>query len=341
MTMIPPRRTMRFGRGHAFHRLVEVAVEGVSAVRRHDEIEGRVDHAYRGGLHVRTGGIVGLGQRAGKDGGHLTGPVDGDVEGEVRRGQRGGGPHEVVHRVARPRHEGGPGIGNAARVVCLQDGRGGGEPRADRLRPAAETGEEVRLDEAGHDAQVGLDVVALQQHRRPVHLAYGNVRRARRVVVDDGVAPDDLGPDELLHLGWRGLAVGPGGAQQRDALVGHPAASQLGQQRRQHGAVRHRARQVGEDDGDARRARRQLLQWPPGPRPSQCRGDRRCLVRQTGLVHRDDDLGAVRDLDRGPVAAVGQLDAHGQGASGLAPGSDSVAASTATATWSTRGRSPR
>ena len=75
-----------------------------------------------------AGGIVGLGQRAGEDGRDLAGPVDGDVEGELRRRQRRGGPHEVVHGVARPRHEGGPGVGDAARVVRLQDGRAAASP---------------------------------------------------------------------------------------------------------------------------------------------------------------------------------------------------------------------
>ena len=123
-----------------------------------------------------AGGIVRRGQRAGEDGRHLAGPVDGDVEGEVRRRQRSGGPDEVVYGVTRPRHERRPGIGDAARVVCLQDGRAGGETRAHRLRSAAEAGEEVGLDETGDDAQVGLDVLALEQHRRPVDLAHGDVR---------------------------------------------------------------------------------------------------------------------------------------------------------------------
>jgi hypothetical protein len=53
-------------------------------------------------------------------------------------------------------------------VVGLEDGLGGGESRAHRLGPTAEAGEEVRLDEAGDDAHVGLDVLALQQDGRAV-----------------------------------------------------------------------------------------------------------------------------------------------------------------------------
>ncbi len=239
-----------------------------------------------------------------------------------------------VTKVARP-------IGNATRVVRLQNRRGGRQPRADRLRPAAEAGEEVGLDEAGDDAQVGLDVLALQQHRHPVDVAHRDVRIARAVVIDDGVARHNLGPDELLHFRRARLPVGPGGAEQRDALVGYTATRQLGQQRRQHRAVRHGARQIGEDDGDPVRAVGQIRQRAAQQRVAEGGGDRRRLVVEAGLVQRRNDLGVVGDLDRGPVAPVGQLDAHGQSAGGPDPGSDSVAASTASATWSTRGRRAR
>ena len=80
---------------------------------------------------------------------------------------------------------------------------------------------------------------------------------------------------------------------------------------------------------------------PPEQRAPEGGRDRRRLVVEAGLVQRRNDLGVVGDLDRRPVAPVGQLDAHGQGAGGPDPGSDSVAASTASATWSTRGRSAR
>ena len=263
--------------------------------------------------------------------------------GQVRRRQRGGGPHEVVHRVARPRHEGGPGVGDAARVVRLQDGRAGGEPRADRLRAAAEAGEEVGLDEAGDDAQVGLDVLALQQHRRPVDLAHGDVRRrSSRRGRRWRSAPTISGPTSSSISATRGLPVGPGGAQERDALVGHPASAPA-----RPAAVGARCGSASGASGRGRRRRPGPRRPPASPsgRPAhglpQGRRDRRGLVRQARLVHRDDDLGVVGDLDRRPVAAVGQLDAHGSGASGPVPGSDSVAASTASATWSTRGRRAR
>ena len=79
----------------------------------------------------------------------------------------------------------------------------------------------------------------------------------RGLVVDDAVAGHEVGADQLLHLRRGGLPVRPGGAQEGDVAVGHPGAGQLGQQRRQHGAVRHGAGQVGEDHGHPARPRRQ------------------------------------------------------------------------------------
>ena len=246
--------------------------------------------------------------------------------------ERSGGAHEVVHGVALPGHEGGAGIGNATRVVRFENRRVGRQPRADRLRPTAEAGEEVGLDETGHDAQVGFDVLALQQHRRPVDLAHRDVRVARAVMVDDGVARHDLGPDQFLHFRRGRLPVRAGGTEQRDVVVGHPGARELSQQWRQHGAVRHRARQVREDDGHPLRAVGQFLERSPEQRAAESSHNRGRLVVEARLLHRRNDLGVVGDIDRCPVPPVGQLDAHGQGANGSDPGSDSVAASTASAT---------
>ncbi len=89
----------------------------------------------------------------------------------MRRGQGHRGPDEIVHRVPLPGDEGGPGVGDAARVVRFEDRLGGSQSRAHRLGAAAEAGEEMGLHESGDDAHVGLDVLALQQDRGPVHLA--------------------------------------------------------------------------------------------------------------------------------------------------------------------------
>ena len=83
--------------------------------------------------------------------------VEDHVEGEVRR--RGGrrGADVVVDGVALDDAPGRLRVADAGGVVEHEHGVQPGEPGRDELRPAAEAGEEVRLDEAGGDPQVGLD----------------------------------------------------------------------------------------------------------------------------------------------------------------------------------------
>ena len=66
-------------------------------------------------------------------------------------------------------------IGDAGRAVGLEDRLERRQPRARPLRSAAEPGEEVGLDEARQDADVGLDVAAVDPHRRPVDAAHLDV----------------------------------------------------------------------------------------------------------------------------------------------------------------------
>ena len=90
-----------------------------------------------------------------------------------------------------------------ARVVQHQRRRQPGQPGRDHLRTAAEAGEEVRLDEAGGDAHVGVEPVPVEPDRHVARRAAGEGQRAvvARVVVDDAVALDNRRaehPHELL-----------------------------------------------------------------------------------------------------------------------------------------------
>ena len=153
----------------------------------------------------------------------------------------GGGADELVDRIAVGDHPGGPGVGQTGRAVGLEDGGGGGQARAGTLRAPAPTGEEVGLDEAGHDPGVGLDVAAIEEDRCALDVAHLDVASVVGVVVVDPVAGHDVGPDQRRHLLGRGLPVGAGGAQQLHPVGTGPGPLQLGQQRRQDGGVGHRA----------------------------------------------------------------------------------------------------
>ena len=204
------------------------------------------------------------------------------------------------------------GVGDAAGVVGLQNGLGGGEARADRLGPTAEAGEEVRLDESGDDAHVGVDVVALQQDRRALDPSHLDVVSAVGVVVDDGVAVHDLGPDQLApsRSGWPGDGC-PVAQSSVTASSGTPLRSSRASKRRQHGAVGHGSGQVGEDHHHPVGPRRQLGQRRPGQRAFQGPAHGTLLIGEPGQVEGLDHRGVVRHLHLPPLGAVGQLDQHG------------------------------
>ena len=79
-----------------------------------------------------------------------------------------------------------PGVGDAARAVGLEDRLERGQARARPLRTAAEPGEEVGLDEPREDADVGLDVAAVDLHGHAVDAAHLDVvgRPSASVLMD-------------------------------------------------------------------------------------------------------------------------------------------------------------
>ncbi len=298
------------GRGHALDRLVQIAVQRVAAIGRDHDVEGGIHVLGGRGAGPGAGGIVGHLERSGEDGRDLAGPVDGHVDREVRWGEPHRRPDEVVDRIPLPGDEGGPGVGDTARVVRFEDRRGGGQSGTHRLGPSAEAGEEVRLDEAGDDADVRLDVVAQQLDRHAVDLTDRHVIGAVRIVVDDGVAGHDVGSHQFFELRGGGLAVAPGGAQQGDGRIGNPAPLQVAQQRRQHRPVGHGPGQVGKDHDDPRRAARQPGQRRTGQGLVQGLAHGSGFVGQSGELGRQDDRRVIGDFDREAGAPVGQRDQH-------------------------------
>ena len=75
-------------------------------------------------------------------------------------------------------------------------------PGATIFGPAAETGEEVRLDEAGRDAHVGLQELAIQVDLDACgRRADASERRCvAAVVIDDAAAAQDVRAEHPLEL---------------------------------------------------------------------------------------------------------------------------------------------
>ena len=132
----------------------------------------------------------------------------------------------------------------ASRMVSVA-ARPGHTPLGPPLKPAKKCGSTKPVQ----DADVGVDVAGVEPDRHAVDPPHHHVVVVVGPVVVDAVARHDVGPDQLGHLGRRGLAVGAGGAQQLHPLGPGAQPFELGQQRRQHRAVGHRPGQVGEHHG--------------------------------------------------------------------------------------------
>ncbi len=230
------------------------------------------------------------------------------------------------------------------RAVRLEDGGGGGQPGADTLRAAAPAGEEVRFHEAGHDAEVGFGVAAIEQHRRAVDLPHRDVAPVVGRVVMDPIAGDDLLTDQCRHLRRGGLAMGAGGAQQLYPLGTGAGALELGQQRRQHGGVGHGAGEVGKDHHHPTGRPHQVAQRRARDGGAKRVPHRSCLVIQSGrIVPRHHRPLGHDHLE--PVGAVGQSHPHdgppvGFPGPGVAGGDGRARPRTAAATCSACPRRP-
>ena len=327
------------GRGHAFDRLIEVAVEGMAPVGGEHHVEAALHRLGDGTGGELAGGHVAVRQPAGEDPGEASVAVDGDVHREIRWAQGGGGPDEIVDRIAFRYHPGGTGVGQAGRAVGLEDGGRVGQPRADGFGSPAPPGEEMGFDEPGHDADAGVDVAVVEQDRHTVHRPHPDMTAVVGVVVVDAVAPGDGRADQLLHLGPGGLAVGPGGTQQLHPLRPGPGPFELGQERRQHRGVGHRTGEVGEDDGDPTLGTDQVGQRRGGDRVGQRLTQRSGLVGQGRRLLGPDHHGVIGHVDLQPVGAVGQGQPHAD-TSGAADGPGRFRPITAAATRSASPRRP-
>jgi hypothetical protein len=99
--------------------------------------------------------------------GDLAPPVQRHVDAEVEGHERAVRPDDGLGRVALEEPPRAARVPDRGRVVVAHDRPDVGDRREDALVAAREAGHEVRLDESEHDAAVGLDVFAAEEHRPP------------------------------------------------------------------------------------------------------------------------------------------------------------------------------
>ncbi len=180
----------------------------------------------------------------------LLGVVEDHVEREIDPGLGRDRADVVVDRIALADGPGRLGAPDPPRVMQRQGGLEPGQPRRHQLRAAAESCEEVRLDEAGRDLHVGVGPAAVQPDRHPVadHPAPAQAVGVAGVVVYDPHRARELA-EHLAQLLGGVSAVSPGGDQQREcAAIGDPV--ELANERPDHRLAWLRARQVADRDGD-------------------------------------------------------------------------------------------
>jgi hypothetical protein len=189
------------------------------------------------------------------------------------------------------------------------------EPSAaghDALGSTAEAGEEVRLDEASNDAEIGLDEVAIDQGGGAV-AGGAELNQGVEVfgfMIEDAVAIDDGRGQELTEFG---VGVGSVGAELVEQ--GDPVAGMRGEMIEQPGddpVVGRGAGEIGESDADPVGGLDEFEQRRAADRVVQSIEDGLPFIRETGLMRGGDDRGAVvREFDRELTLAVSEHDVHG------------------------------
>ena len=151
-----------FGRRHALDRLIYVLVERVAAVRRDDDV-GWVALDLGECAHIVAARDVGFLAVAGKRGDDFFFRIDDDVQdkGELRFFRRV--EHIAVNRVAFEDACASFVALDEFAAVVRHDRFGRSDAGQDRFAAAREAGEEVRLDEAFGDEEVGVDGSAVDE----------------------------------------------------------------------------------------------------------------------------------------------------------------------------------
>ena len=237
--------------------------------------------------------------------------VQGHVQAEGRGAEQGDLPLLLVDRVALQHAEGGVGMGDHPRPVVGEHGAQSGQTGHGWFWAAGEAGEEMRLYEAGEDADAGLQVQAVEVDRgaAAAQAQVGQRGVVAGVVVDHLVSVGDLGPEHPVQL-FRGIGA-VGARRHQDGDLFARQMGQLGQQGWQHAVAWHRAGAVVHHDHHVVACIGQGGQRGGAERVPKCIEDRGMLVRQSGHVDRLDHLDVPIGefhLESGP--AIGQQYLH-------------------------------
>ena len=202
------------------------------------------------------------------------------------------------------------------RAVEGGDGLGVGDARRDHLAPARPASHEVRLHQAGRDAEFGIDEASVQPHHRAapgraeqhvIGVRAGEVVRHLHRLQHPGIA--DQGGELLALVG----PVQPRCDQYRDLRRLHPGIEQGADEGRQDHAVGHRAGEVADEDAGAPGTLGLHRQRWAAHRMGERLRHRPCGVgeQRHRLLGDHRDVEVVGQIDRPHASVVVQMDTHG------------------------------
>jgi hypothetical protein len=298
---------------HALDRLVVRFVERKAGGRGDDDVGGAVEVGAHVPLHdAHPCGVRAL-EVAGEHAGELAAAVDRHVAEEVDADPPGDVEQLLMERVALD--DAGPERRfEHCRAVQAAHGVDPRAARCHRFPSAREARHEVRLDQAGHDAEVGAEQPAIDPQLGAAAGAteMDVLARVARLVIADAIAPHDVGAGHRRQLVGGVGAMQPGRNEDLDPFGWHPRRLERGQQGRQHDPIRHRPRLVGDHHHRVAPAAGDLGQRRRPDRLRERRRHRPAGIRQRRsfrrLQHRYVEVVGQRDVQ--PRAPVVEANLH-------------------------------
>ncbi|MFM1943102.1 MAG: hypothetical protein RI897_2084 [Verrucomicrobiota bacterium] len=267
---------------------------------------------HGGGFDEGGALLVGGGEVPGEDAGDGALVVERDVEEEAGAGALGDVVEFFPEGVAVGDAERGVGVADVAGAVVAHDGAESAATGYDAFGAAAEAGEEVGFDEAGDDADIGLDEVPVEEGGGAV-ASGAELDECIRVfgfVVEDAITPDDFGGEERFEFGLGIGAVGAELVDERDAIG--VDVLEVFEEPGDEAVVRGGAGDVAEGDADCGVGLDPFAEGWGVDGVIQGVEDGGFFVGQTGgvLGLDDGDVGVV-EVEGEVVSAVGESDGHG------------------------------
>ena len=186
----------------------------------------------------------------------------------------------------------GQGIGHELVVVESSDGLFTGHARSDDFATTGVAGHEVGFDQPDDDPQIGVDQMAIEQHRYPIGWGLAQIDHPSQVagvvIFDADVVEDPLVADDFEHFFAQVWAVQAGGNQDGDLWVSHAGGIEFLDDPSENRTVGDRAGNVANHDADPRGSSRNFLErWACDPLAKRLADSARGIVKQGhgGFAH--------------------------------------------------------